>query len=313
MATDLVVKSNRLNMALQNLTLAELRIVQLAIVDARETGTGLNTDTPLRIDASRYAEAFGTTRQNGYILMKQAEETLFNRRFSFTDTDDNVVKSRWIQQAKYLDSEGAIELVFTIAVVKGISRIDGAEEFFTQYLLKQTASLNSVYSVRLYELLVQWKTAGKTPLFELSVFREQMGLDEGEYSAINNFKRRVLDVAVNEINDKTDLTVAYTQEKKGRLVAGFKFTVKVKDKPKADTPKMRDVDTGDMFTIDGLTDAQLARIARNPMFITDYNHLVSPQSPAGQGGEAWVSEMVKRLKLDPKQFSKKPIRGYLEY
>ena len=60
--TDLVVKSNRLNMAIQNLTLPEIRLIQLSIVDARETGTGLNTDTPLRIDAMRYAEAFNTTR-----------------------------------------------------------------------------------------------------------------------------------------------------------------------------------------------------------------------------------------------------------
>ena len=39
--SDLVVKSNRINMAIQNLTLPELRIVQLAIVDARETGKGI--------------------------------------------------------------------------------------------------------------------------------------------------------------------------------------------------------------------------------------------------------------------------------
>ena len=83
MANDLVVKSNRLNMAIQNLTLPELRIIQLAIVDARETGNGLSTDTPLRIDAMRYAEAFETTRQNAYVRMKEAEETLFNRRFTF--------------------------------------------------------------------------------------------------------------------------------------------------------------------------------------------------------------------------------------
>ena len=36
--SDLVVKTNQLNSAIQNLTLPELRIVQLAIVDARETG-----------------------------------------------------------------------------------------------------------------------------------------------------------------------------------------------------------------------------------------------------------------------------------
>ena len=59
--SDLVVKSNRLNSAIQNLSLPELRIIQLAIVDARETGKGLSTDTPLRIDALRYAEAFNNT------------------------------------------------------------------------------------------------------------------------------------------------------------------------------------------------------------------------------------------------------------
>ena len=106
MSKDLVVKTNRLNQAFQVLTLAELHIVQLAIVDARETGTGLNTDTPLRIDALRYAEAFGTTRQNAYQRMKEAEDTLFNRRFSFYDEDGKLVKSRWIQQVKYLDDQG---------------------------------------------------------------------------------------------------------------------------------------------------------------------------------------------------------------
>ena len=213
--TDLVVKSNRLNSAIQNLSLPELRIVQLAIVDARETGNGLSTDTPLRIDAMRYAEAFETTRQNAYNRMKEAEETLFNRRFTFLDSEGKTVKSRWIQRVRYLDDEGAIELAFTLDVVKGITRLDGAEEFFTQYLLSQTSNLNSVYSVRLYELLIQWKTAGKTPVFELSLFRGQMGLNDGEYKAMCDFKKRVLDLAVNEINEKTDLTVSYTQEKKG--------------------------------------------------------------------------------------------------
>ena len=45
MSKDLVVKTNRLNQAFQVLTLAELHIIQLAIVDARDTNTGLNTDT----------------------------------------------------------------------------------------------------------------------------------------------------------------------------------------------------------------------------------------------------------------------------
>ena len=311
---NLVVKTNQLNSALQNLSLPEIRIVQLAIVDARETNTGLSTDKPLRIDALRYAEMFETTRQNGYKRMKEAEETLFNRRFSYIDDEGKVIKSRWIQQVRYLDDEGAIELVFTLAVVNGISRINGAEDFFTSYLLEQTASMDSIYSVRLYELLVQWKTAKQTPMFELEKFRDQLGVEISEYKAMCDFKKRVLQVAINEINEKSDIKISYEQVKKGRSIAGFKFKVLAKDKPKDAKQKgVRDSDTADMFTIEGLSDKQLGRIARSPNFMADYNHLVSSTSPAGQDPKVWEFEMINRLKKDTSQFKKRPIRDYLEY
>jgi plasmid replication initiation protein len=237
MSDDLVVKSNKLNQAFQTLSLSELHIVQLAIVDARETGTGLSTDMPLRIDATRYAEAFGTTRQNAYMRMKEAEDSLFNRRFSFYDDDGKLVKSRWIQQVKYLDDEGAIEIAFTMAVVQGISRIDGVKDFFTQYLLSQTAKLTSVYAARLYELLIQWKKIGKTPVFELDSFRNQIGIGANEYKTMSNFKARVLEIAIKEINEHTDITATYEQHKKGRSISGFSFSFKQKKQSRDKAPQ----------------------------------------------------------------------------
>ena len=307
MANDLVVKSNRLNMAIQNLTLPELRIIQLAIVDARETGKGLDTKTPLRIDAMRYAEAFETTRQNAYNRMKEAEETLFNRRFTFLDSEGKTVKSRWIQRVRYLDDEGAIELAFTLDVVKGITRLDGAEEFFTQYLLSQTSNLNSVYSVRLYELLIQWKTAVKTPVFELSLFRGQMGLNDGEYKAMNDFKKRVLDLAVNEINEKTDLTVSYTQEKKGRLIHGFKFTVKQKEKTKKEVKTDRDNNTLDMFY--KMTDKQIDTFATKLANLPALSH----KAPVGASMQEFISMIASDLRNEKKQSFYKPFLEQLGF
>ena len=307
MANDLVVKSNRLNMAIQNLTLPELRIIQLAIVDARETGNGLSTDTPLRIDAMRYAEAFETTRQNAYNRMKEAEETLFNRRFTFLDSEGKTVKSRWIQRVRYLDDEGAIELAFTLDVVKGITRLDGAEEFFTQYLLSQTSNLNSVYSVRLYELLIQWKTAVKTPVFELSLFRGQMGLNDGEYKAMNDFKKRVLDLAVKEINEKTDLTVSYTQEKKGRLIHGFKFTVKQKEKTKKEVKIDRDNNTLDMFY--KMTDKQIDTFATKLANLPALSH----KAPIGASMQEFTNKIASDLRDEKKQGFYKPFLEQLGF
>ena len=311
--SDLVVKSNRLNSAIQNLSLPELRIIQLAIVDARETGKGLSTDTPLRIDALRYAEAFNTTRQNGYIRMKEAEETLFNRRFSFVDSEGKLVKSRWIQRVRYLDDEGAIELAFTMDVVRAITRLDGAEEFFTQYLLTQTAHLSSVYSVRLYELLVQWKTAVKTPIFALDVFRGQLGLHDDEYKRMYDFKKYVLDSSVNEINEKTDLTVSYTQEKRGRTITGFKFTVRTKDKSKDVITHQRDPHTIDAFTgqtdtesknipswqLKGLSDAQIKKIGVYKQEFIDAN--TSKISPNDRRGYDEIFESWQPMLKDPNQ------------
>ena len=305
MKKDLVVKTNRLNQAFQVLTLAELHIVQLAIVDARETGTGLNTDTPLRIDARRYAEVFNTTRQNAYKRMKEAEDTLFNRRFSFYDDDGKLVKSRWIQQVRYLDDEGAIELVFTLAVVQGISRIDGVKEFFTQYLLSQTAQLNSVYSARLYELLIQWRSTGKVPIIDLGDFREQLGIGINEYQRMHHFKARVLEPAIKEINEKTDIKAEYEQHKKGRVISGFSFKFKKKPQPKSEKSldSKRDPNTPDLFI--KMTDAQRHLFANKMSEMPE-------MSKYSQGTESYQQFAVRiaDMLLEPEKF--KEIYPFLE-
>ena len=251
----------------------------------------------------RYAEAFDTSRQNAYVRMKETEETLFNRRFSFTDYDGRPVKSRWVQDVRYLDNEGAIEISFTRAVVESITRLDGAEQFFTQYLLSQTSKLNSVYSVRLYELLIQWKKARATPFIDLETFRGQMGLAEGEYKTMSNFKARVLDVAVNEINEKTDISVAYYQHKQGRIVTAFKFAVNEKT-PLKDVPKyaqnslktlenkQRDKDTVDMFA--QMTDKQIAMFSRKLAELPELSHFATGE--AGRSYEAFAQMIASELR-----------------
>ena len=310
--TELVVKSNRLNTAIQNLSLAEIRLIQLAIIDSREQNKGLSSETPLRINAMRYAEVFEVSKQTAYEALIDAEANLFERRFTFMDERDLKVKSRWISQATYIDGEGAIEVIFTPAVVNEITRIHGIEQFFTKYTLEQTAQLKSLYAVRLYELLIQWREARKTQLFELETFREQLGLGVNDYKRMSDFKRRVLESSIKEINEKTDIKVSYTQEKKGTTIVGFKFVVREKSKPKTgQVAESRDVNNGDLFTIDGLSDKQLWRISRHKEFISTYSSLA--KGDAGKNWSAYSDFIVGEIKKDASRFSKKrPIREYLD-
>ncbi len=62
-------------------------------------------------------------------------------------------------------------ITFTRVVVEHVTRIDGVDQYFTSYYLKQTANFSSVYAIRLYELLMQWKSIYQTPVYELEKIR----------------------------------------------------------------------------------------------------------------------------------------------
>ncbi len=226
---DLVVKSNKLVQALQSLTLSEARLIQIAIIDARETGKGLTPEHPLELNASRYASAFNISTDAAYLSLAEAEETLFKRQFTIENDDGSLTKSRWIQDANYKKGEGRILLTLTRVLIEQVTKIDGFETYFTSYHLRQTAKFKSIYAVRLYELLKQWKSLGTTPVFNIQKFREQLGIGINEYSRVEAFKRRVLDVALQQINEFSDIEAEYQQHKKGKSIQGFSFNFKPKE------------------------------------------------------------------------------------
>ena len=252
--TDLVVKSNKLVQALQTLTLSETRLLQLAIVDARETGQGLSTDEPLELSAIRYAKAFNVSPDAAYLALIEAEDSLFKRQFTITNEDGSLTKSRWIQDANYRKGEGRILVTLTRVVIEHVTKIDGFEQYFTSYHLRKTSEFKSVYAVRLYELLMQWKSIGKTPLFELNKFRSQLGIGVNEYTRMEAFKRRVLDIAIDQINEFSDINLKYEQHKKGRSISGFSFSFKQKKLTHEHIGSKRDPNTLDAFS--KMTDKQ---------------------------------------------------------
>lgn len=103
---------------------------------------------------------------------------------------------------------------------------------------------------------MQWKSIGKTPLFELNKFRSQLGIGVNEYTRMEAFKRRVLDIAIDQINEFSDINLKYEQHKKGRSILGFSFSFKQKKSTHAHAQieSKRDPNTLDAFS--KMTDAQ---------------------------------------------------------
>ena len=295
MKNSLVVKDNALINASYSLEVSEQRLMLMAIVNARETGQGITSDSALEISANDYANQFNVTKETAYETLKQAVENLFHRQFTFTERYKETkqfrkVKSRWVSRISYVEKFGILEITFAPDVVPLITRL---EKHFTSYELKQISQLTSKYAVRLYEILIAWRTVKKTYL-ELADFREKIGLEPNEYTEMNNLKRRVLEPAINQINKHTDLTVKYEQKKRGRTIVGFSFSFK--EKPSLCVPKEKlNVVATEIY----LTDKQIK------YFANKLAHNVAFSNKYAEVGEEY-SDLETRLekKLTDKEFVK---------
>ncbi len=303
-----VVKDNALINASYNLELVEQRIVLQAIVKARETETGFDTKTPVFIHASEYEKQYNVTKDGAYKALKDAVLSLFERQFSYREINERGntenVRSRWVSEVRYVDAEATVKLIFSPAVASMCSRL---ERHFTSYDLDQIAGLSSKYAVRLYELVIAWKSTGKTPVFKLQDFRDKIGLlDENEYSTMSNFKKFVLDLAVDQINEHTDIKLTYEQHKTGRTITGFSFKFKQKVKQQK-IEQQRDPNTIDLFS--KMTDAQRHLLA----YKLSRLHEMSEYSVGNESYDDLAKRIAEKL-LDEKFFkSVTPLFDQIDY
>lgn len=247
MKKDLVVKDNALINASYSLDLVEQRLILLAIVEARKTRKGINTNDALSVHAASYMQNFNVERQPAYISLKKACDDLFSRQFSYQTVNENGNlqnhRARWVSEIAYVENEATVKLIFSPAVVPLVTEL---EKHFTSYELEQVSGLSSAYAVRLYEILIAWRSIGKVPMIRLEEFRNRLGVGVNEYSKMVNFKTRVLDLAINQINEHTDITASYEQHKQGRVIVGFSF--KFKQKPQSKLSNQTEVTTTEQTT-----------------------------------------------------------------
>ena len=295
MKNGLVVKDNALINASYNLELTEQRLIMLAIINARELGQGITADSKLEIHASDYAKLFNVSADASYKALKEAVSNLFNRQFSYTAEYKRtgkmgIVRSRWVSRIFYVDDLALLEITFAPDVVPLITRL---EEQFTKYEAKQVAHLTSKYATRLYEILISWREVGKTPIFELQQLRKNLGVEDDEYQRMHHFKSRVLETAITQINEHTDIKATYEQHKQGRTITGFSFKFKQKVQPKIETK--RDPNTPDFFI--KMTDAQRHLFANKMSEMPE-------MSKYSQGTESYQQFAIRiaDMLLEPEKF-----------
>lgn len=285
---EVVSKANALIESCYTINLVAQRVIILAIIEAREQGSMAEIGGIHHIKASDYERHFECDKTTAYRSLKSACESLYESEFVWTDKDakgrDKINKSRFVQRASYCEGGGYVEVMFGNDVIPLITRLS---EQYTEYELKQIKDLNSTYALRIFEILMQWFSVGKTPPITIENLRTRLGIEEHQYKLMSDFKKRVLDHAIKEINDNTNITAAYEQHKEGRRIVGFTFKFKTKTKYKREIESKAGSNMSDMLNSLKMTAKQ--RIS----FASQLSRMSELSSHAKQGED--YKEFAERI------------------
>ena len=122
--------------------------------------------------------------------------------------------------------------------------LDLADKPFTKMPFEQVWALHSPYSIRLFELLLQYqntKTHERT--MKVEELRYCLGVpDEAYRDRMSNFRRFIVDSSVKDINEKTDFKVECESVKEGRKIVAFRFKLHLPAELKKEKRKKQIVD-----------------------------------------------------------------------
>jgi len=219
-----VTLSNVLIRAAQGLSLSEKRIMSACIsqLDSRRRPDPYKPLT-VKLHAHDYAETFGVHPDTAYDELQSAAKVLRDRLIRYENPKASkhtrIVEMRWVGRVTYAKGEGWLELAFWHEVVPHLVML---REKFTTYRLSQAAGLRSLYSWRMLELLMQFKSTGLLRI-PIEQFWDAVEAPASCRKDFFNLRNRVIDPAVKELKEKDGLKIEWDRVKEGRKVVGLEF------------------------------------------------------------------------------------------
>lgn len=212
--------ANELIKSAQGLNIGEKRLLMLAVSKLDSKAKPTIQGATVAISVSEMVEVFGLNPDSAYQEAKKAAEGIMKRQIRLKTNDVDSELIQWVGKSKYNKGEGWILVEFYYGLFPHLFEL---KSHFTSYRLSRASGLRSVYSWRLFELLMQFK---KTGLLNMPIEEFQHSLETPEtYNAdFSLLRARVIEPAVKEIREKDGLTVEWEAIKAGRKVKALKFT-----------------------------------------------------------------------------------------
>jgi plasmid replication initiation protein len=234
MARQIVVEPHQIIDSTHTLSIQEIRIIQLVLASVyrqRDDIEYIDYVVPLKL----YSETFELSVDGTYDAVKDVVAhimtktmTLKTKLVDVTAKESSRVIIHWVDRVIYDPIDSTVSIRFHPDLVPLYNNL-GKENLYSSYHLENTRLMKSINSIRLFRVLNKWKLAGK---YKVSVkeLRDLLGIEREMYGNVTDFRSKVIERAMKEINAKSELTVKLEQCKLGKTVTDFIFTIGLKKK-----------------------------------------------------------------------------------
>lgn len=220
---ELVIQHNHLIEARYRLSLQEKRVVLWLLTQIKPDDEDFKLH---KLEIIEFSKMVGLKSTGQYTELQNVTGNLIKRVFKIHESrKQEIIQISWLSAAKYQIGKGHVLLEFSPQLKPYLLQL---KSHFTKLSIVDIMQLNSIYSMRFYELLKQYESIKKRTV-NIKDLREYCGIAETEYIKYNNFKRNVLERAKKEINEKTDIVIDYREIKESRKITTIEWTIRKKN------------------------------------------------------------------------------------
>lgn len=223
----LVKKDNNLVFARYKLSELSIKVLSTVVSMIRKDDKNFKT---YALSIADFKELLGSSSNKIYEEVQKLAQELMLKPMTIPREGGGFLTVNWIASTEYIPDSGVLEFEISPKLKPYLIELSGG---FLKYELKNILALKSPYVIRLYELLkheynkVNNYTGNKVVSYEIDL-QELRDLFEipTSYKYSGGIKDRILDKAVKQFSQKTDITVKYQEHKRGRKVHKIEFTIR---------------------------------------------------------------------------------------
>lgn len=211
----MAIQSNALINARYDMTAFQKKILLYIISKLQPDDKDFQNYT---INVKDFVDEADYKSKNLYAKLRKDTKALISKVYEIEEPD-GLLQVSILAKAKYIKSQGVIKVAFAPDLKPYLLQL---KEHFTATPLRYVMGFKSVHSIRIYEMLQQFRSTG---YFTVSILDLKYRLSlEDKYSTYTLFKRRVVEQAQKELKH-TDMAFSFSEIKKGRKVERLEFKI----------------------------------------------------------------------------------------